>query len=227
MKLIVGLGNPGKKYEQTRHNVGFDVVAKVAALTSASPSKTRFEGEFAEAMIGSEKVVMLWPQTYMNASGQSVRKAIDFFKLADQDLLVVCDDLDLPVGRLRFKKDGSAGGQKGIADTIRHLRSESFSRLKVGIGRPPAGWETADYVLGRFGNKEAETIETITTTAAKAVIDWVNLGVVEAMNHYNSVGKPPPKPKVKRPQPKQQQNPADDATDAPDPSESSAKRNKD
>lgn len=201
MKLIVGLGNPGKKYDQTRHNVGFDVVGKVAALSSASPSKTRFEGDFAEAMIGGEKVVLLWPHTYMNASGQSVRKAIDFYKLSEDDLLVVCDDLDLPIGRLRFKRDGSAGGQKGVADTIRHLRSEAFARLKVGIGRPPSGWETADYVLGRFGSKDAETVDTTTTTAAKAVIDWVTQGVVEAMNHYNSVGKPPPKPKPKR-QPK-------------------------
>lgn len=195
MKLIVGLGNPGKKYEQTRHNIGFDVVAKVASLTSASPSKIRFEGEAAEAMVGSEKVVLLWPQTYMNASGQSIRKAIEFYKLAEHDLLVVCDDLDLPVGRLRFKKDGSAGGQKGVADTIRHLRSESFSRLKVGIGRPPPGWETADYVLGRFAKKELDAIDATTTTAAKAVIDWVNLGVVESMNRYNSVGKPAPKGK--------------------------------
>ena len=193
VKLIVGLGNPGKKYDQTRHNVGFDVVAKVASLTSASPSKTRFEGEMAESMIGSEKVVLLWPQTYMNASGQSVRKAMDFFKLSEEDLLLVCDDLDLPVGRLRFKRDGSAGGQKGIADTIRHMRSESFARLKVGIGRPPSGWETADYVLGRFGKQDAEVIETTTTKAAKAVIDWAAIGVIEAMNRYNSVGKPPPK----------------------------------
>jgi PTH1 family peptidyl-tRNA hydrolase len=199
VKLIVGLGNPGKKYEQTRHNVGFEVVAKVAALTSASPSKTRFEGEFAEAMIGSEKIVLLWPHTYMNASGQSVRKAMDFYKLPADDLLVICDDLDLPVGRLRFKRDGSAGGQKGIADTIRHLRSESFARLKVGIGRPPSGWETSDYVLGRFGSEDAKTMETITTTAARAAMDWVKSGITEAMCQYNSVGKPPPKPKLTQP----------------------------
>lgn len=195
MKLIVGLGNPGKKYEQTRHNIGFEVVSKIAALTSASPSKARFDGEFAEAVVGGEKLVLLWPHTYMNASGQSVRKAMDFYKLGEQEILVVCDDLDLPVGRIRFKRDGSAGGQKGIADTIRHLRSEEFGRLKIGIGRPPAGWETADYVLGRFSGDEVETMEEISTTAAKAAIEWISKGITLAMNQYNSVGKSSPKAK--------------------------------
>jgi PTH1 family peptidyl-tRNA hydrolase len=195
MRLIVGLGNPGTKYDRTRHNIGFEVVSKIAALTSAGPSKPRFDGHVAEAVVGGKKLVLLWPQTYMNASGQSVRKAFDFYKLAEEDILVVCDDLDLPVGRIRFKQDGSAGGQKGIADTIRHLRSENFARLKIGIGRPPSGWETADYVLGRFASSEIETMEEIGTTAAKAAIDWIDKGITLAMNQYNSVGKSSPKAK--------------------------------
>ncbi|MDA8743173.1 aminoacyl-tRNA hydrolase [Rubripirellula amarantea] len=202
MKLIVGLGNPGRKYDQTRHNVGFVTLAKVASLTCASPSKVRFEGDFAEAMWANQKIALLWPQTFMNLSGQSVRKAVDFFKLVPtDDLLVICDDLDLDVGRIRIKRNGSAGGQRGVADIIRHLASEDFARLKVGIGRPPKGWDTADYVLGKFGSAEADAIETVTTTAARAAMDWVTDGCSDVMAKYNHVGKPPKKDKSKpRPQ---------------------------
>ncbi len=156
MKLIVGLGNPGNKYEQTRHNIGFEVVNKIAALILARPSKTKFEGLLAEALAGDQKVSLLWPQTYMNASGQSIRKAVEFYKLAPEDVLVVCDDLNLASGKIRLRASGSAGGQKGLVDTIRHLQTDSFPRLKIGIGRPPEGWEVTDYVLGKFSSGERE-----------------------------------------------------------------------
>ncbi len=185
MKLIVGLGNPGRKYEQTRHNVGFMVAAKFASLIGASPSKVRFDGEIAEGM-AAEKMVILWPHTYMNASGKSVRKACDFFKLSPSDLLVVCDDLNLAVGRLRIRASGSAGGQKGLADIIRHLGTDAFPRLRIGIDRPPQGWETSDYVLGKFTKHEQERIEVSTTDAAHAVIDWAEKGIGFAMNRYNA-----------------------------------------
>ena len=172
MKLIVGLGNPGRKYEQTRHNVGFIVAAKVAALISASPGKTRFEGEFAEGSSGGEKLNVLCPHTFMNASGQSVRKAVDFYKLATDDVLVICDDLNLASGRLRIRPRGSAGGQNGLKDIIRHLDSEDFPRLRVGIGRPPDGWTVIDYVLGKFPKDEHDKIELATTRAAYAAIEW-------------------------------------------------------
>ncbi len=144
MKLIVGLGNPGRKYEQTRHNVGFIVAAKLAAMTAAGQPKVKFEGELAEASIAGQKVAILCPQTYMNASGRSVRKAVDFYKLDLENVLVICDDLNLPSGRLRIRASGSAGGQNGIKDIIRHLGSESFPRLRGGLGRPPAGWAGAE-----------------------------------------------------------------------------------
>lgn len=185
MKLIVGLGNPGRKYEQTRHNVGFVAASKLAALVGASPSKVRFEGEFAEAEMGG-KLAILCPQTYMNASGKSVRKACDFYKIPLEDVLVICDDLNLPTGRIRIRASGSAGGQKGLADIIRHLQSDSFARLKVGIGRPPAGWETSDYVLGKFSKDEIDKIEGSTTDAARAAIDWAKEGVRFTMNRYNA-----------------------------------------
>jgi PTH1 family peptidyl-tRNA hydrolase len=185
MKLIVGLGNPGRKYEQTRHNVGFVAASKLASLVGASPSKVRFEGEFAEAELG-EKLCILWPQTYMNASGKSVRRACDFYKISTEDILVICDDLNLPTGRIRIRASGSAGGQKGLADIIRHLQTDTFARLRVGIDRPPTGWEAADYVLGKFSKNEKDKIETATTDAAKAAIDWATQGVRFTMNRYNS-----------------------------------------
>ncbi len=185
MKLIVGLGNPGQKYQQTRHNVGFDVVDKIAALLSASPSKSRFDGLVAEATANNEKILLLWPHTFMNLSGQSIRKAIDFYKIDFDDILVACDDLNLPSGRIRLRTSGSAGGQKGLASTIDHLKTDSFARLKVGIGRPPEGWEVTDYVLGKISGTEEETIQTATTNAAHAVICWATEGATVAMNRHN------------------------------------------
>ena len=158
MKLIVGLGNPGRRYEQSRHNIGFMVAAKIAKQIGAGSVKNRFDGEVAEGAWAG-KLVVLCPQTYMNASGKSVRKACDFYKLAPDDVLVVCDDLDLPTGRLRFRASGSAGGQKGLADIIRHLGTDQVARLRIGIDRPPAGWDPAEYVLGKFVPEEQEKVE--------------------------------------------------------------------
>lgn len=194
MKLIVGLGNPGRKYEQTRHNVGFMVAAKVASLALADPSKVRFEGEFAEGItprqlsrgVIQEKLAILCPHTYMNASGKSVRKACDFYKLEPSEVLVICDDVDLAAGRLRVRGSGSAGGQRGLADIIRHLGTDQVSRLRLGIGRPPSGWETADYVLGKFSKQEIDTFEQATTDAAHAALDWACSGIAFAMNRYNA-----------------------------------------
>ncbi len=185
MKLIVGLGNPGRRYEQSRHNIGFMVAARVAKQIGADSVKTRFEGEVAEGAV-AEKLVVLCPQTYMNASGKSVRKACDFYKLSPEDVLVVCDDLDLPSGRLRFRASGSAGGQKGLADIIRHLGTDQVARLRIGIDRPPAGWDPADYVLGKFAPEEQEKIEPAISLAAQAAIDWSTQGIGFVMNRYNA-----------------------------------------
>lgn len=189
MKLIVGLGNPGRKYEQTRHNVGFMVASKLAALSGAGPSKIRFEGEFAEGGT-SQKLAILWPQTYMNASGKSVRKACDFYKLSPDNVLVICDDLNLPTGRIRLRARGSAGGQKGLIDIIRHLGTDEFPRLRIGIGQAPQGWEVSNYVLGAFSEQEKDKIEASTTKAAYAAIDWASEGIGFAMNRYNATPKP-------------------------------------
>ncbi len=186
MKLIVGLGNPGKKYENTRHNVGFMAAAKVASLAAANAPKMRFEGEWSEGDFRGEKLGILCPMTYMNASGQSVRKAVDFFKLSPEEVVVICDDLNLPTGRLRLRASGSSGGQKGLADVARHLATESYPRLKIGIDRPPEGWEVVDYVLGKFSRQEQEKIDEATTRAAYAAMDWATLGILQTMSQYNS-----------------------------------------
>ncbi len=186
MKLIVGLGNPGRKYEQTRHNVGFMAAVKVAALVSASPSKTQFEGEVAEGRLGNDRLIVLCPHTFMNVSGKSVRKAYDFYKMSPENLLVICDDLNLASGRLRIRPSGSAGGQKGLSDIIRQLGTDAVARLRIGIGRPPPQWDAADYVLGKFSKDEQQQIESATTRAAHAAIDWATEGTMFAMNKYNA-----------------------------------------
>jgi peptidyl-tRNA hydrolase, PTH1 family len=186
MKLIVGLGNPGRKYEQTRHNVGFVVATKAAKLISASAGKSQFEAETAEGHAGTEKILFLWPQTYMNASGRSVRKALDFYKLVPNDLLVICDDLNLPSTRLRIRPSGSAGGQKGLADIINSLGTDIFARLRVGIDRPPDGRDVVDYVLGKLSGDEAIDLDNATSRAAQATIDWALQGTQHVMNHYNA-----------------------------------------
>lgn len=186
MKLIVGLGNPGKRYVATRHNVGFMVAAKLAAEIGASAPKDRFQGEIAEGMVDDTKVVILCPSTYMNASGQSVRKAVDFFKLEASDVLVVCDDFNLALGRLRIRAKGSSGGQKGLADIIRVLGTEEVARLRVGIDPPPPNWAVPDYVLSKFGKDDEPVIEAATDRAAKASADFVRLTMLECMNTYNA-----------------------------------------
>lgn len=191
MKLVVGLGNPGRKYRQTRHNVGFVVAEKLAPAIGACGAKVKFEGELAEGGYQGEKVLLLCPHTYMNASGRSVRKAVDFYKIAVEDVLVVCDDLNLESGRIRLRPGGSAGGQKGVADIIRHLETESFPRLRIGIGRPPSGWDAADYVLGKLSGDEASEIDLATTVAGDAALCWVAQGVEDAMNRYNRLRSDP------------------------------------
>ena len=150
MKLVVGLGNPGRRYEGTRHNIGYAVLAELARRFGAAPPKARFHGAVVEADLSGQKTLLLSPTTFMNLSGASVQEAKSFYKLADEDLLVVCDDLNLPVGKLRFRARGSSGGQKGLEDIIQRLATEDFPRLRIGVGTAPEGWDWADYVLGKL-----------------------------------------------------------------------------
>lgn len=186
MKLIVGLGNPGGKYVGTRHNVGFDVVAELGRRLGASGVKVAFQAETATAEHAGQKVLLLCPHTFMNLSGGSVLAARDYYKLDLADLLIVSDDIALPLGRLRFRERGSAGGQKGLADVLRRLGSQEIARLRVGVGAPPAGWDAADYVLGKFNTGERREIGPAVVRAADGVCDWIAHGIEYCMTHYNA-----------------------------------------
>ncbi len=185
MRLVVGLGNPGRKYSGTRHNVGFEVVAEVARRLGTEKPRARFDGEVAETRIAGEKLVLLCPATYMNRSGASVLAARDFYKLADDEILIVCDDINLPLAKLRIRVKGSSGGQKGLADVIRRLGTEELSRLRIGIGSPPEGWDAADYVLGRFTREEQAEVEPAIHRAADAAVVWAREGIDTCMNQFN------------------------------------------
>ena len=185
MKLVVGLGNPGRRYEGTRHNVGFIVVSELAKAHGAGTVKTRFQGETVDAEIAGEKVLLLTPSTYMNESGAAVLAARDFFKIALNEILVVCDDLNLPLAKLRLRATGSAGGQKGLEDIIRRLGSAEFARLRIGIGSPPAGWNWPDFVLSKFKKEELPDMELAVARASEAVGVWAREGIQACMNRYN------------------------------------------
>jgi len=190
MKLVIGLGNPGRKYDRTRHNVGFEVLAKLAEELIAPSPRVKFEGEMTEAVWGTEKILLLWPHTYMNQSGRSVRRAIDFYKLDAADFLVVCDDMNLPAGRLRIRPSGSAGGQKGLSSIIQSLGTDQFARLRIGIDRPPPGWQTTDYVLGQFDDDQRTLINAAIDDGVATVKDWATLEFAEVMSRHNAAKSP-------------------------------------
>ncbi len=185
MKIIAGLGNPGRKYNGTRHNIGWEVLSELARRHGTSKPKVRFQGEAVDATIGTESVLLLCPITFMNASGESLLPAKNYYRLDDQDLLVVCDDFNLPVAKLRFRSEGSSGGQKGLQDIINKLDTTEFSRLRFGIGEIPPERDAAGYVLGKFSSEEIDPVQQAIQTAADAVADWTQHGIEFSMNHYN------------------------------------------
>lgn len=185
MKLVVGLGNPGKKYEGTRHNVGFEVVDRLARETGAGPPRPKFDGDVWECQLGGERALLVEPRTFMNLSGSCVRKAVDFYQVEPADVLVVCDEFQLPVGELRLRPQGSDGGHNGLADVIRTLGTNEFSRLRIGVGPVPERWNAADFVLGKFAKDERGEIDLQVARAADAVQCWAAFGVTVAMNKFN------------------------------------------
>ncbi|MEC7565388.1 MAG: aminoacyl-tRNA hydrolase [Planctomycetota bacterium] len=186
MKLIVGLGNPGKQYQATRHNIGWQVLALLANRHGQGPPQARFNGEIVQAQINTTKSLLLSPLTYMNASGNSVRPASDFYDLPHDDIVIVCDDINLPLGTLRFRAKGSAGGQKGLKDILQQLGSQEIPRLRIGIGQPPPRWDTADYVLGKFTSDEQVVVQQAVERAGDAIADWVEHDATFCMNKYNT-----------------------------------------
>ena len=184
MKLIVGLGNPGKEYAGTRHNCGFMVIDRLASKLNVDVDQNKFKGLYAKVKYHGEDIILLNPQTYMNLSGESVNAMMNFFKIDKEDLLVIYDDLDMPVGKLRLRKTGSAGGHNGIKNIIAHLNSQDFKRIRVGIDRHKY-MNVADYVLSRFSKVESEAIEQGIENAANAVLDYLDNDFNHAMNYYN------------------------------------------
>jgi|TARA_B110000467_G_C18256151_1_gene443490 PTH1 family peptidyl-tRNA hydrolase len=186
MKIVVGLGNPGREYDGTRHNVGFEVLALIAQRFDVGRPKAKFKAEVAEVSIKNQKTILLSPLTYMNLSGQSVRAALDFYKLPLSDVLVICDDINLEVAKLRFRPSGSAGGQNGLKNIIQQLGSQDFGRLRVGVGKTPPNWNASDFVLGKFGADERSEMDLGISRAANAVEAWIEHGIEAAMNQFNA-----------------------------------------
>lgn len=190
MYLIAGLGNPERRYEGTRHNVGFEVIDRLAEKLSTSVEEKKFKGCYGKGVIGGEKVILLKPQTYMNLSGESVRAAADFYKIQPDHIIVVYDDISLDAGQLRIRTKGSAGGHNGVKNIIAHLGTQEFPRVKVGVGAKPPRMDLADYVLSPFGKEDQEKMAAAFDEAAQAVESLIEEGPDRAMNRFNGhVGK--------------------------------------
>ncbi len=185
LKVIVGLGNPGRQYHGTRHNVGYAVVDLLAESPNASRFQSRFQAQVAELVEEGLKLLLVKPETYMNLSGRSVRQLLDFYQLPVEDLLVVCDDINLPLGKLRARARGTHGGHNGLRDIQNHLGTTEYARLRLGVGAPPEEG-AVDYVLGRFRSSERDVIDEAIRTAAQAVIVWANRGIDACMNEFNA-----------------------------------------
>ena len=184
MKLIVGLGNPGSQYRQSRHNLGFEVVNLLERQWSIDVNRRKFQGRFGGGMVGGQQIVLLKPETFMNRSGGSVVEAVAFYKLPLSDVLVVLDDMDLELGQLRLRPAGSAGGHNGLKDIIARLGNDDFARLRIGIGTAP-GDAAVNHVLGSFSSEEMPAVEAACRRAVEAVECWAQWGIDQAMNRYN------------------------------------------
>jgi len=185
MYIIVGLGNPGKEYAGTRHNIGFEVIDEIARQNGISMDGKKHKAIYGKGTIDGYKVILAKPQTYMNLSGESVRELTDFYKVNEEELIIIYDDISLDIGQLRIRKKGSAGGHNGIKSIISHLGTQEFTRIKVGVGDKPKGYDLADYVLGHFSKTEKPLTEKAVSFAAEAAKAIVTTNADTAMNLYN------------------------------------------
>lgn len=185
MRLIVGLGNPGRQYEHTRHNVGFDTIDELSKRLNIPLSQSKWKGLYGIGQASGQKVLLLKPLTFMNLSGEAVRAVIDYYQMEIEDLLIIYDDLDLPVGKIRLRQKGSPGGHNGIKSIVAHLGTQEFNRIRIGIDRPEPGVSIIDYVLGRFRPDESAAIQAALKKSAEACEAWLTLPFLQVMNQYN------------------------------------------
>ncbi|MBS5939559.1 aminoacyl-tRNA hydrolase [Clostridium sp.] len=183
MFLVVGLGNPGDKYDGTRHNIGFETIDYIASKYNIDVTRVKFKGVIGEGFIGGEKVILLKPTTYMNLSGESVREAMSFYKLSEEDIVIIYDDISLEVGKIRIREKGSAGGHNGIKSIISNVNTDVFPRIKIGVGQPTG--DLVSHVLGRFSKEEAEDLKEVIEVSSKAVEIIMKSGTKDAMNKLN------------------------------------------
>jgi PTH1 family peptidyl-tRNA hydrolase len=184
MKVVVGLGNPGSRYHATRHNVGYAIVDALAAGPDVDRFQNRFEAEIAEWRIEGEKVLLVKPQTFMNLSGRCVRQVLDYYQVETEDLFVLADDINLPLGKLRIRRKGTHGGHNGLRDIQNHLGTTEYARLRLGVGGPAD--DAIDHVLGKFRPAEKPVIEDAVIRSAQAVVVWVRRGIEVCMNEFNA-----------------------------------------
>ena len=185
MFLIIGLGNPGREYKETRHNAGFMVVDRLCQKWGVKPNRLQSRALITHTLVGEQKVILAKPQTFMNLSGQAVAALVRFYKVELGNLLVAHDDLDLPIGTLRLRPGGGSAGQKGLSSIIELLGTQEFPRLRVGVGRPPGRMDAADYVLQSFSKDEQETMQFVLGKAEDAVMSFLEQGITKAMNQFN------------------------------------------
>ncbi len=187
MYIIVGLGNPERRYDGTRHNIGFSAITVLADTYGISMDIKKHRAVCGKGVIQGQKVLLAMPQTYMNLSGESVRELVDYYKIdPEEELIVVYDDINLAPGKLRIRPKGSAGGHNGIKNIIAHLGTQVFPRVRIGVGEKPKGWDLADYVLGRFSGEEEPVIREALDKAAQACVEIMNEDVSSAMNKFNN-----------------------------------------
>lgn len=185
MKIIVGLGNPGQEYSDTRHNVGFMAIDALAAHLGVTNWKNKFEAELADVRIADEQVILIKPQTFMNLSGNAVGQVMRWYKVDAGSVIAVYDDMDIPVGTAKLKQNGSSGGHRGVESLLVNLGEEQFARVKIGIGRPPVGRTVVDHVLAKFTKEERGSMDEMIKKLIPAIECIVRQGIDHAMNHYS------------------------------------------
>ena len=184
--IVVGLGNPGAQYAHTRHNAGFDSLDILSSRWMTPINKKKFKGMITEVNRGNKRVVLCMPQTFMNLSGECVAELLSWYKVPMERLLVIYDDIDLPLGRLRVRKSGSAGTHNGMRSILQHVPNQNFPRIRVGVGAKPEGWDLADWVLSKYMiREEQDAMHKAFTAAADCVEDWLDHGIDHAMQEFN------------------------------------------